>query len=153
MVQLNMKKCPRCDLTKSVESFYADGSRKDGLSPYCKDCKRSLRLQHKKDNPEKNRKAYLKWRRANPEAAREIARRYSYSNRAPKRPPYPKDAYLMLVELFGERCLACGAKENITIDHIVPLSKGGGSQMDNLQLLCKSCNCSKQARTVDYRFE
>lgn len=29
------------------------------------------------------------------------------------------------------------------IDHILPISKGGGSQFDNLQFLCQSCNLKK----------
>jgi 5-methylcytosine-specific restriction endonuclease McrA len=36
-----------------------------------------------------------------------------------------------------------------TIDHKLPLSRGGSNYPDNLQLLCKSCNDSKSARTMD----
>lgn len=36
-----------------------------------------------------------------------------------------------------------------TIDHVLPLSKGGQHTMSNLQLLCYSCNSSKQDRTAD----
>lgn len=47
-----------------------------------------------------------------------------------------------LIECEG-RCMNCGTKENITIDHIITLSKGGTNLIDNLQPLCRSCNCSK----------
>ena len=47
-----------------------------------------------------------------------------------------------LVMLEG-KCQMCGTKEKIIIDHITPLSKGGTNNIDNLQPLCISCNCSK----------
>lgn len=32
------------------------------------------------------------------------------------------------------------------VDHIVPVSRGGLSEMDNLQTLCATCNFGKGAR-------
>lgn len=49
---------------------------------------------------------------------------------------------LKLVE-FQNGCAFCGTKENITIDHIIPLSKGGTNDVDNIQPLCRSCNSRK----------
>lgn len=40
----------------------------------------------------------------------------------------------------GYRCKICGRKDNLEIDHIKPIAKGGKSTYDNLQTLCKSCN-------------
>jgi 5-methylcytosine-specific restriction endonuclease McrA len=33
-----------------------------------------------------------------------------------------------------------------TIDHIIPVSRGGTNDVDNLRLLCRSCNSKKGAR-------
>jgi 5-methylcytosine-specific restriction endonuclease McrA len=46
----------------------------------------------------------------------------------------------------GRKCLRCGTSEYLQIDHIVPFSKGGTTSRENLQTLCKSCNCRKGNR-------
>ena len=38
-----------------------------------------------------------------------------------------------------------------TIDHIRPVSKGGGLVLDNVQLLCKSCNSIKHDKNILFR--
>ena len=41
------------------------------------------------------------------------------------------------------RCQDCGSATDLTIDHIVPLARDGTNDLDNLQVLCLSCNCIK----------
>lgn len=41
------------------------------------------------------------------------------------------------------RCVLCGATDDLTVDHIVPLALGGTNDLDNLHTLCRSCNCRK----------
>ena len=53
-------------------------------------------------------------------------------------------------EAAGHRCRACGATENLSVDHIVPTHFGGPTILSNLQCLCKPCNSSKGAR-LDWR--
>jgi len=63
---------------------------------------------------------------------------------------FTAEEWQMLCEYYGNKCLCCGLEET-TVDHIVPVKFGGGSSIDNLQPLCKSCNSSKQTKTIDYR--
>jgi len=53
--------------------------------------------------------------------------------------------------VFGHQCLACGATSSLTVDHVVPLCKGGSNTITNLQPLCRSCNSRKGQRIIDYR--
>lgn len=46
----------------------------------------------------------------------------------------------------ANQCKHCGSKSQLEIDHIKPFSKGGKTEIDNLQLLCSSCNKSKNNR-------
>lgn len=47
---------------------------------------------------------------------------------------------------YGHRCIKCNTEYDLTVDHKIPLAKGGDWSMDNLQLLCRKCNSSKGAR-------
>lgn len=44
------------------------------------------------------------------------------------------------------RCKHCGVRDNLAVDHIIPESRGGTLDFDNLQTLCKPCNSRKGAR-------
>lgn len=50
------------------------------------------------------------------------------------------------------RCLLCGATTDDTklhVDHIIPWSQGGPTELDNLQTLCARCNLGKGNRATD----
>ena len=47
----------------------------------------------------------------------------------------------------GYACVYCSATDHLEIDHIIPVSAGGPSLRDNLQVLCRSCNRKKRTRT------
>jgi 5-methylcytosine-specific restriction endonuclease McrA len=45
----------------------------------------------------------------------------------------------------GAACVHCGADEDLTIDHIIPVAAGGTDDPANLQVLCRRCNSAKGA--------
>ena len=56
--------------------------------------------------------------------------------------------------LFGilykknKNCAKCSTTENLTVDHIKPLIRGGSNHISNLQILCRRCNSVKGSKIV-----
>lgn len=62
--------------------------------------------------------------------------------------------FVALCDRSGWRCFAClKADDNLQIDHVMPISKGGRHHISNMQPLCKTCNRAKGATHRDYRVE
>ncbi len=52
----------------------------------------------------------------------------------------------------GNRCQYCGAQVNsktMTVDHVVPRSRGGGNTWENCVLACRRCNTRKGNQPLD----
>lgn len=61
--------------------------------------------------------------------------------------------FQQLAEVYGRHCLVCGATKRLTLDHIVPVSKGGRTVIENLQILCYRHNVEKGDFIMDFRPE
>lgn len=68
------------------------------------------------------------------------------SKRLDSRVAIPIELRLAVYERDGFQCLECGAKDDLTLDHIHPFSLGGEDTYENLRTLCRSCNSKKGAR-------
>lgn len=66
--------------------------------------------------------------------------RMIYRNKVPfsKRNMIIRDRY---------KCVYCGSKKQLTIDHVMPASKGGKTNFENCVTACIECNNKKKNRT------
>jgi 5-methylcytosine-specific restriction enzyme A len=78
-----------------------------------------------------------------------ISKKSSNQNRSRS---IPLSVRLDVLTRDGYKCVYCGRssqKIDLEIDHIIPYSKGGSNQIDNLQSLCFDCNRGKGARIIE----
>jgi hypothetical protein len=77
----------------------------------------------------------------------------SYKNKREKACKYISNPTIRkkIFKRDGKKCAKCGTKKDLTIDHIKSIYHGGKNELDNLQVLCKSCNSSKGVKIKDYR--
>jgi len=64
---------------------------------------------------------------------------------------FTPEQWTVLCTLHHNLCISCGKKRKLTPDHVVPVSKGGTSDISNIQPLCGPCNSSKGSKEKDYR--
>jgi len=51
--------------------------------------------------------------------------------------------------VYTAPCYLCGknlTKDNATVDHYMPKSKGGSGKKENLRIACKNCNVKKDSK-------
>lgn len=127
-----MKTCFECGLRLPFDEFTDGGNGRDGKKPYCKCCD-AARMKSYSDRPER-----MELIRASDDGTLSV-----------------KVLSAMLRE--ATHCWHCGTemttsypvtRSNKTIDHDVPLSRGGKHSIDNISILCLGCNSSKQDRTM-----
>jgi 5-methylcytosine-specific restriction endonuclease McrA len=49
----------------------------------------------------------------------------------------------------GSQCQYCGSTKDLTLDHVIPKSKGGQSTWTNLTTACQKCNSIKGDKTPE----
>jgi 5-methylcytosine-specific restriction endonuclease McrA len=49
----------------------------------------------------------------------------------------------------GFRCVYCGSGANLTLDHVLPRSRGGDNSWENLVTCCRKCNAKKDDLTPE----
>lgn len=71
-------------------------------------------------------------------------------NRKHAEPPrhIPSDVKARVWERDNGRCVMCRATNKLHFDHIIPVAKGGGNSVDNIQILCQTCNLKKSDKIL-----
>ncbi len=65
---------------------------------------------------------------------------------------HTKQEWDVLKAQYNWTCLCCKKSDvKLTKDHIIPVSKGGSDNIQNIQPLCTSCNSRKNVKIIDYQ--
>jgi 5-methylcytosine-specific restriction endonuclease McrA len=138
------KECLICHQILPLTSFSPSTRGRLGRSAYCKEC---TYRHYGKFLPKRHRDKY----RSTPKH-KALHRLTQFRRRS--RMEIQSDGTVtetLLNELYAtERCYYCRSKvdpNNRTIDHRIPLSRGGSHSVKNLVMACHQCNSSKSDKT------
>jgi 5-methylcytosine-specific restriction endonuclease McrA len=175
MNSVTYKRCTKCGEVKLLDNFYVDNRNRDGRHSFCKQCsikavrnweknnlekllERWRRISRERDHKnEAHRAKYKKYRDSHLEKERERIRLKGHNRLAKIKGNGGKITAVEWSELkrkYDYTCLCCRRKEpeiELTLDHVIPVDKGGANVIGNAQPLCGSCNSSKGTKCTDYR--
>jgi 5-methylcytosine-specific restriction endonuclease McrA len=161
------KVCSKCDEFKVFDEYEKRTDSKDGHRNECKLCVKERKRQYRQENPEyfklyeqdryDDRKDYMK-QYLKTEKGREY-QRDKEAKRSKRTRAVGGDFLMETKKTIFKRdkglCQCCETPVsmevggNATFDHKIPVYWGGKSTLENGQLLCRSCNSSKNNKLVD----
>jgi 5-methylcytosine-specific restriction endonuclease McrA len=130
------------------------------------ECKAAIREHYKKNkeryieqgrlwrmaHPERDALMKRAWVDRNPERRKAVSRMASHRRRALMRKTqvaaFTIDDVAARCSVFGDLCAYCGGGERMTIDHVIPISRGGPHILANLRPACQRCNFSKHKKKL-----
>ena len=144
------------ELAPTPRACASCGSTLEGMRSNAKYCSRKCKAAAaERRRPQRDHSArYLKERdrrlayALDPERMREAASRRRARVRSAERCLITKKDWLRLAERFRHSCAYCGERKPLTMEHVVPLSRGGRHSIGNIIPACFSCNSSKRDRFI-----
>jgi len=130
-------------------------SRENSRNWYASNSEKSRENFRKRyaSNSEKFRERACQWAANNPEKVRAI----SHTRRARKAGnggSFTAQEWKDLCAQYDNHCIYPGCERtDLHADHVIPVSKGGSSDISNIQPLCAHHNISKGTGTNDYRYK
>lgn len=168
-----MKTCRVCGEEKPLSEYTKSKGNRDGHVTICKPCDRAKAAAYRESHPTQwgewyavNRERYLATPRHRTPAQRAAAKRsqrernrdrWREKRRSEK---HAREAKLrgveretvllsVLIERDGARCQICGRTQGAdewTVDHVLPVSRGGAHTYVNCRLAHRSCNTRRGNR-------
>lgn len=166
------KICKKCGENKPLVKFQPNRACSGGRQHTCRQCsispeaiarsERNRYAQHKDKiqarsrqwrlDPEEAYREYMRTRYVEKhDELRQKGRVYAHRARVESGEVFSVQEWLDLCAKYEHLCLACKQEKPLTVDHVIPISKGGSNLISNIQPLCKSCNSKKRTKIIDYR--
>lgn len=154
------KTCHVCKVLKPVSEFYTSKGHNDGFQTRCIPCERKYQRERRHLYKERNQAYRKQWRAENIEHVRAVDRKYREAHKevwaAKERRrrakqlnnPTFKVTGKELKRLYDSACVYCGSTEQITLDHVIPIDRGGSHSVGNLVPACGPCNFSKGSKLL-----
>lgn len=169
------KTCSKCKQLLPTTEFGKHTKTLDGLYSQCQPCRRQARAEYRKRHPEKikaeqrsnyerNREKRIAYATARVYANLERHKKYQKvskkrnhlsiaantrrRNARRKANGIYKISKKELQRLSQTPCFYCGSTQQLTIDHVVAIARGGTDSIGNLVSACKSCNSKKRHLTI-----
>lgn len=169
--------CSQCERRLEITDFHKDKAATDGYRSKCKECRINHVKNWYANNRERQSNKELVRRRSNPEKYAEkealrykkdkdkrilLATEHSHLRKARKKLVKTERGItkVALRKKFGSKCYYCGIEMDFstgagrvfnrsmaTIEHLIPLAKGGEHTFENTVLACRHCNISKNSKT------
>jgi len=171
------KTCSKCKQEKKITEFSLNKKCKGGRTTVCKNCVSNYMKGYKgkrtkeenatrfreyySRNKLKERERKLSWvysqqkkesdrqyRRNNPEKMMlKTQRRRAMLKNAPG-DGVTTEQWKQIIKQYGYRCFYCKKENKLTVDHVVPLSRGGAHDVSNVVPACINCNSKKGSHAV-----
>jgi len=171
--------CKVCNIGKPLTEYHIDTGGTDGYRAQCKPCRNSYMSgyydanrdsrmayeQHRRTNQAEHMRALDMARYERHKDKRIALATESVHIRRARMMNAEYDKGITgtaLRKIHGDKCCYCGVlmdfvrgkrgsikPERATVEHILPISKGGTHTWANTTLACHRCNVSKNAKTVD----
>jgi 5-methylcytosine-specific restriction endonuclease McrA len=140
-------KCASCQHFKD-KAFFMVGKRR---SSYCWQCRRKINKTNNRKGAAVLAVQKRQWADENPTRAKIAHLNHRAHDRYGAMGNVTVEGWEAELAASGYSCRACGNKQELTPDHVIPLSSGGANEDYNIQVLCFRCNSSKQKKETDYR--
>lgn len=114
----------------------------------------------RENNLEYSKARNHKWREDNKEQHRANSREWAKNNKEKRKAAnYKRRAALEQngifkisnkewQKIYDSECVYCGSRDMVQADHVIPVTRGGRHSIGNLVPACRSCNTSKNSKTI-----
>jgi 5-methylcytosine-specific restriction endonuclease McrA len=170
------KTCSKCSETKPLDRFSKNRGKRDGLQVHCKACEAATGAAWYAANRERQAATGAAWHAANREQKAETNAAWYAANREQKAATsaawyaanpekvkaiqqrrrarkanaagtFTSEQWLARLAYHENKCVYCGSREDLQIEHQIPLARGGTNWSSNLVPACGTCNRSKGTKT------